>query len=359
MPDARFPSIHKTLAELTALVGGKLEGDASYVIESAAGLAEAGPRDISFLGNPKYAEAAAASGAGCLLLPPAAQSAPCRAANKIYVEDPQYAFSQVLGVIESMLPKAPAALSDKASIHYQARLAPGVNVGDFAVIERGAAIGEGTTIAPQVFIGENARIGRNCRIYPQVVIRENCEVGDRAIIHSGVVIGSDGYGFSTDRKTGKHRKIPQLGNVVVKEDVEIGAGVTIDRATIGSTVIGAGTKIDNLVQLGHNVQVGRDCLIVAQVGVSGSTSLGDRVILAGQAGLAGHIHVGDGAIVLAQSGIMSDVEKGQVLFGSPGRPRREAFKLMALTSRLPEFYETLKELKTKAGLAASGEHEKA
>jgi len=357
MAETRFPPIHKTLAELTALVEGKLEGDADYVIESASGLSEAGPQDISFLGNPKYADAAAASGAGCLLLPPAAQNSPCRAKNKIYVEDPQYAFSQVLEIIESLLPKAAAAVSPKASIDPSARLAPGVSVGDFSVIERGASVGEGTTIAPQVFIGENARVGRDCRIYPQVVIREDCEVGDRAIIHSGAVIGSDGYGFSTDKKTGRQRKIPQLGNVVVQPDVEIGAGVTIDRATTGSTVIGAGTKIDNLVQLGHNVQVGRDCLIVSQVGISGSTTLGDRVILAGQAGLAGHIHVGEGAIVLAQSGVMSDVEKGQVLFGSPGRPRREAFRLMALYGRLPEFFEAIKELKAKA-LSSSGDHAK-
>ncbi|MHB2025492.1 MAG: UDP-3-O-(3-hydroxymyristoyl)glucosamine N-acyltransferase [Elusimicrobiota bacterium] len=340
--------------ELARMTGGTLAGDKSCVFEGAKGLSEAGPKDISFLGNQKYIKAAASSDAGCLFLPVSAQNLPVKAKNRIYVDDPQYAFSLVLGLIADSVAAKPAAIADpKAAINHQARLSPGVGVGAFSVIERGAAIGQDTLIGPQCYIGENARIGRNCRIYPGVVIREDCVIGDRAVIHSGAVIGADGFGFSTDAKTGKHRKIPQIGNVVIEDDVEIGANAAIDRATVGSTIIGAGTKIDNLVQIAHNVRVGRGCLIISQVGLAGSSIIGDRVVLAGQAGVAGHLRIGDGAIVMAQTGIMADIDPGAVVFGSPARPRREAFRLQSLYGRLPEIYEALREIQEKLGLKKS------
>ncbi|MBI5209502.1 MAG: UDP-3-O-(3-hydroxymyristoyl)glucosamine N-acyltransferase [Elusimicrobia bacterium] len=345
--------MRKTLAEISELVQGTLEGTGSHVITGAAGLQEAGPEDISFLGNPKYAAQAQASNAGCLLLPPAAKGAPGKAKNRIYVEDPQYAFSQVLWLISEDRPKPPPVIDTKACIHYQARLGPGVSVGPFSVVERGVLVAEGTVIGAQCYIGENVRIGRRCLLHPRVVIREDCVVGDRVIVQPGAVVGGDGYGFSTDKKTGRHRKIPQIGNVVIGDDVEIGANATIDRATVGATVIGAGTKVDNLVQLGHNVKTGTDCLIVAQTGVSGSTTLGDRVVLAGQAGLVGHIKLGDGAIVTAKTGVMRDIAKGEIHFGIPSRPHREAMKLQALFGRLPEMFESLREIKKKLGLTES------
>ena len=345
-----LPKIGKSLSELTSLVAGKLNGDENYVIEGAAGLVEAGPSDISFLGNMKYTALAEGTKAGCVLMPNSSAQTPCGAKNRIFVDDPQYAFSQVLGLIEAQRPKLPPMLDSKAAIHFQARLGPGVSVGAFTVIERAAGIGENTFIGPQCYIGENVRIGRHCLLHPRVTIHENSVIGDRVVIHSGAVIGADGFGFSTDRKTGKHRKIPQVGNVVLKDDVDIGANTTVDRATVGSTVIEAGTKIDNLVQIGHNCRVGKDCLLVSQAGVAGSTSLGDRVILAGQAGLAGHIHIGDGAVIMAQTGVMSDVEKGKVMFGYPAKPHREAFKLQVLYAKLPEIYEAVKEIKQKLDL---------
>jgi UDP-3-O-[3-hydroxymyristoyl] glucosamine N-acyltransferase len=334
----------KKTAEIAALVSGKLEGDGDLMIAGLDSLENAGPLDISFLGNPKYAEAAKNSRAGCLLLPKGSENISYQAPSRIYVEDPQYAFSQLLVEVESQSPKSPPLVDEKAVIHYEARLGPEVSISPFVVIERKAVIGERTTIGPHCFIGAGARIGHSCRIYPNVVIRENCVVGDRAIIHSGAVVGSDGFGFSTDKKTGQHRKIPQLGNVVIGDDVEIGSNVSIDRATIGSTVIGDGTKIDNLVQIAHNVRIGKRCLIVGQVGIAGSTQLGDQVILAAQSGVAGHLRVGEGAIIMGQSGIISDVEKGAILFGSPARPRKEAFKLLALYGRLPELFESIKKL---------------
>lgn len=342
-------TIAKTVSELAVLTGGEFAGDGLHVIEGAAGLLEAGPKEISFLGNMKYAEAAAQSKAGCIFLPSSGKELATAAKNRIFVEDPQWAFAQVLLLMEALRPKVPPMLDTKAQIHFQARLGPGVSVGPFTVIDKNAGIGEGTNIAGLCSIGENVRIGRFCVIHPRVVIREGCVIGDRVVIQPGAVIGGDGFGFSTDRKTGKHRKIPQLGNVVIKDDVEVGANTTIDRATTGSTLVEAGTKIDNLVQLGHNVRVGRDCLLVSQTGVAGSCVLGDRVILAGQAGLAGHLHIGDGAVIMAQTGVMSDVEKGKMMFGYPAKPHREAFKLQVLYGKLPELFETVKTLKEKLG----------
>ena len=340
----------KSVAELAHLMGGRAEGDTALLISGVAGLSEAGPGDLSFLGNMKYLAAAASTRAGCVIMPLTADSSVCAAPARIFVEDPQYAFSLVLQLIENLKPKPAPVLDPKAQIHYQAKLGTDVSVGAFSVVERGAGIGAGTFISAQCYIGENARIGRHCIIYPQVTIRDHCVIGDNCILHPGVVIGADGYGFSTDRKTGCHRKIPQIGNVVVADDVEIGANTTIDRAAIGSTVIGAGTKIDNLVQIGHNCRIGRGCLIVAQAGVAGSTTIGDFVVIGGQVGIAGHLHIGDGVQMAAQSGIMSDIEKGQIVFGSPARPHREALKLQAIYGKLPEIYAALKILRRKFGL---------
>ncbi len=347
-------SLQKTASEISQLVGGTLEGDGSIIIDGPAELREAGPAHISFLGNPKYARAAQSSRAGCLLLPTKGKKpSSCAAKARIIVDDPQFAFSKILEMIASLRKKPLPVVSPKADVHHEARMGPDVAVGPFAVLARGALVGEGTIIGAQSFIGENVRIGRHCLIHPRVVIREDCVIGDDVILQPGVVIGGDGYGFSTDKKTGRHRKIPQIGNVVIEDDVEIGANATIDRATIGSTVIGAGTKIDDLVMLAHNVKTGKDCLIVSQAGVSGSTTLGDRVVLAGQTGLIGHLNIGDGAIVMAQSGVMNDIPPGEIVWSTPSRPRVEALKIQALLGRLPEIYETIKKIR-KERKAAEG-----
>ena len=209
----------------------------------------------------------------------------------------------------------------------------------------GTRIGEGTAIFPQCYIGKNAKIGTQSLFYPQVVLREECEVGDRCIVHPGTVIGSDGYGFVWNPSQNRHHKIPQIGRVILEEDVEVGANVTIDRATLGETRIGAGTKIDNLVQIAHNVRTGKNCLIIAQVGISGSTRIGNQVTLAGQVGVAGHITIGDGAIIAGKSGVMGNIPEKSIYFGYPARPHREAMKLQALFGKLPEFFESLKAIK--------------
>jgi UDP-3-O-[3-hydroxymyristoyl] glucosamine N-acyltransferase len=346
----KIAALNKTLAEVARIVDGRPQGDPAFVIEHPATLHDAGPKDISFLGNPKYADSAAASNAGCLLLPASKADLEVRAKNRIIVDDPQWAFSQLLSFINESRPKAPAIHDTTAVIHHQVRFGANVAVGAHSVIERGALIGEGTSIGAQCFIGENVKIGRGCKIYPQVVIREECVIGDRVIINPGVVIGGDGFGFSPDKKTGELRKIPQLGNVAIGDDVEIGSNVAIDRAMVGTTSIGAGTKIDNLVQIAHGVKVGRSCILVSQVGIAGSTELGNHVVLGGQVGLVGHIKIGDGVQAGAQSGVMADIPKGTIVFGYPARPHRESFKLQALYGRLPELFDAVKSIQKKLGL---------
>lgn len=341
-----------TVAEIAALVGGEAVGDGSILIERVAEVAHAGPKDAASFHNMKYLAAAQASPAGCLLVPPQAKDAACAAKTKVVVADPQAAFALLLGLVDAaQRAKTAPGVSPKASVHALAKLGAGVTVGDFAVVERGAVVGDGCVLMAQTFVGENAKLGAGCRLYPQVVVREECELGERVVVHSGTVIGADGFGFTTDRKTGRHTKIPQIGNVVIGDGVEIGANVTIDRATLGSTVVEPGAQIDNLVQVAHNARVGRDSVVVSQVGIAGSTTVGRNVILAGQAGVAGHLTIGDGAIITAQTGVMSDVPPKTMLFGSPGRPHREAFKLQALYGRLPEIVERLKELEKKLGVS--------
>lgn len=337
-----------TLGEIAKLSGARLEGDAEMVIDGAAGLSDAGPSQISFLENPKYAAQVLTSRAGAVFLPPSGKDIEGGPKNRLYSEEARWAYAQVLEVIyrEKWRPEPPG-VSPKADVHFEARLGKDVSIGAFTVVRGRTIIGENTYIAPQCYIGYNVRIGRDCVIHPRVVIQDYCSVGDRVILHSGVVLGSDGYGYWTDPKTGTHRKVAQVGRVVLQDDVEIGANSTVDRATTGETVVGAGTKIDNLVQLGHNVRIGRNGLLVSQVGVSGSTEVGDQVILAGQVGVAGHLKIGDRAVVTAQSGIMSDVPAGSVVFGSPARPHREAMKLQALFSKLPEMYAAFRELKSR------------
>jgi UDP-3-O-[3-hydroxymyristoyl] glucosamine N-acyltransferase len=342
-----------TVAEVAALVGGTASGAVEHAITGVANLAEAGETDAAFLENRKYAALAATAPAGLLFAPPDAADMPCAAKAKVVCAEPRAAFATLVRLIdEASKIKTLPTLSPKATIHGKAALGPGVTVGDFSFIDRGVAIGEGTYIHPQVYVGANAKIGRRCVIYPQVVIRDDSVIGDGVIIHPGAVIGADGFGFLTDKKTGKHTKIPQIGNVVIEAGCEIGANTTIDRGAVGSTVIKAGTQIDNLVQIGHNAKIGRDSVLVSQVGVAGSTVVGNNVILAGQAGVAGHLTIGDGSIVTAQTGVMSDVPPKSTLFGSPGRPHREAFKLQALYGRLPELLERVKELEKKLGLTA-------
>jgi UDP-3-O-[3-hydroxymyristoyl] glucosamine N-acyltransferase len=224
-------------------------------------------------------------------------------------------------------------------------IAADASIGPYVVIESGASIGARTVLGAGCYVGAGARLGEEVLLYPRVTVREECVLGDRVIVHSGTVIGSDGFGFVRDGDV--YRKLPQIGTVEIGDDVEIGANVTIDRATTGATRVGAGSKIDNLVQIAHNVQIGKSCIIVAQVGISGSTVLGDHVVLAGQVGVVGHIEIGDGATVGAQSGVSKSVKAGERMFGTPAMPLRQAKRIEASIRNLPELIQTVRALKRR------------
>lgn len=330
-----------TVKELAALLGGHVfGGDAETPIEGFASIAEAGSGDLTFYGNAKYLNALRACKATAALVPLDFEEA--IPAILIKVENPSIAFAKIVEA------HAPKPIQFAPGIHPSAVIAHDVVLGDRisiqpnVVIESGAKIGSGTVLGAGVYIGHNAQLGTNCHIHPNVTIREECLIGNRVAIHSGTVIGSDGFGY--EQSGGKHVKIPQVGIVQIDDDVEIGANVTIDRARFGRTRIGEGTKIDNLVQIAHNVSVGEHCIIISQAGISGSTRLGNYVILAGQVGVAGHLNIGDQAIVAAQSGVSKSIPPKEMWFGYPARPDKQAKREIVHIARLDSLYARVKKL---------------
>ncbi len=318
---------------------------AETVVTGINDLRSARPDQVSFLANAKYEPLARASQAGAILVNP--KDSPRFSFTRIVVESPSAAFGKISGLF------APPPVKDEPGIHPTAVVAPdavvgeGAAIGPHAVVSAGVRLGARTVVGANCFIGEQTTLGEESRLYPLVTVRERSVIGARVIIHSGAVIGADGFGYDFDPKQGRHVKIVHTGHVQVDDDVEIGANTTIDRGRFGKTHIGEGVKIDNLVQIAHNVVIGPHSVIVAQTGISGSTSLGRYVTLAGQVGLAGHLTVGDRAVVTAQSGLNKDVPAGAVLSGHHALPMRESLKLEALTRRLPELVERLKALEDK------------
>ncbi len=330
-----------TLAELAALTGGTLEnGNPDLAISGAASLAEATSSQVTFFGNARYLPALRQSKAAAAFVPAdfTEQVAPAL----IKVGNPTLAFEKALERF------APPPVTYTPGIHPTAVIAPDVTLGEgvsiqpYAVIEAGASIGAGTVVGAHVFIGQESALGAGCQIYPHVTIRERALIGSRVVIHSGTVIGSDGFGY--EFAGGRHVKIPQTGIVQIDDDVEIGANVTIDRARFGRTWIQEGTKIDNLVQIAHNVVIGRHSIVVAQAGISGSSKLGQYVTIAGQVGIAGHIEIGDRVIVAAQSGISKDIPAGEVWFGYPAAPMREYKERLAYINRLDKLNARVRKL---------------
>lgn len=335
-----------TVAELAALVGGQHPSDrASVAITGPANLAGAQPGEISFFGHPRYASDLKATKASAVLVP--RDFAGETGAACIRVDDPSAAFTVITQQFVPAPSAPPAGIHPSATVDPSARIAPDAGIQAQAVVEADAVIGAGSCVGAGSYVGRGAKIGAGCLLHPHSVVREGCVLGDRVVLHSGAVVGSDGFGYDT--KNGRHEKIPQIGIVVVGNDVEIGANTTIDRARFGRTVIGEGTKIDNLVMIAHNVVVGRHCIICAQVGISGSTEIGDYVVLAGQAGLVGHIKVGDGAIVGAQSGLSNDLAPKSIVVGSPPRPIGEWKRTVIRIDKLGQLYERVKKLEERAG----------
>jgi UDP-3-O-[3-hydroxymyristoyl] glucosamine N-acyltransferase len=330
-------------ADIARLVKGELIGDGGLSVSGFSGIKEANKNELTFLSNPKYEPLLALTRAGVILVP---RQISCPGKTLIRVDNPSLSFTQVVDYLLKDAPDyKPRGIHPTAVISSGAKVSRTAAIGAHTVIEDGAMIDEGCVIYANCYVGHEARLGKNCLIYPQVVLREKVSLGDRVIIHSGTVIGSDGFGYVT--VDGKHMKIPQVGTVLIEDDVEIGANVTIDRARFDKTIIGEGTKIDNLVQIAHNVTIGKHCLIVAQSGIAGSTKIGDHVILAAQAGLVGHIEIGEGAIVAAQSGVSHSIKPGEQVFGSPAHPIKEAMRNNAHFQRLDKYVETIKDLKKR------------
>jgi UDP-3-O-[3-hydroxymyristoyl] glucosamine N-acyltransferase len=338
-----LPPMQILAADIARLVSGELVGEGAIIVTGFSGIKEAGKEDLTFLSNPKYEPMLLDTRAGAILVP---RHASCPGKTLIRVDNPSLSFVHVVKHFLRNAPDyRPRGIHPTAVISPDASIGPDVAVGAHTVIEDGACIGEGSVIYANSYVGHDSRLGKNCLIYPQVVIREKSVLGDRVIIHSGTVIGSDGYGYATVE--GRHVKIPQVGFVVIEDDVEIGANVTVDRARFDKTVIGEGTKIDNLVQIAHNVVIGKHCLIISQSGVSGSTNIGDYVILAGQAGIVGHLKIGDGAVVAAQSGVSRDIKPGEQVFGSPAQPIKVAYRNNAHIQRLDKYVERIKALEKR------------
>lgn len=330
------------LSRLAEQLGGNLVGDGEIEIYGVSGIEEAQRGHITFVANPKYRSLLRTTKASAVIV---SRDVWERNTTLIQVDNPYFAFLQAHKLLAPKESPPFQGIDPRAVVEEGVELGDGVAVGAFVVIGRGTKIGAQTTIYPNVYIGQRCCIGEEVLIYPQVSIREKTEIGHRVIVQSGSVIGSDGFGYAHDK--GVYYKIPQLGRVVIEDEVEIGANVTIDRATMGITRIGRGTKIDNLVHVGHNVEVGQDSIIVAQVGISGSTRVGKKVILAGQAGLIGHIHVGDGAMVGAQAGVTKSIPPGTIVSGYPARPHALAKRIIAHQARLPHLSKRVADLEKK------------
>lgn len=330
-----------TVDKLAALVGGRVVGGSGQTpITGVAAIADAVEGQITFLGNPKYLPALKTCGASAAIVPLEFDTE--IPATRIQVENTAVALAKILEKF------APPPIVFEPGIHPTAvigrdvMLEPDVSIQPYAVIENGAKIGAATLIGAHAYVGHGATLGADCRIHPNATIREHCILGNRVIIHSGVVVGGDGFGY--EFSGGKHVKIPQTGIVQIDDDVEIGSNTTIDRARFGRTWIQEGTKIDNLVQIAHNVVIGKGSIIVSQAGISGSSRLGNYVTLAGQVGLVGHIEVGDQAIIGAQSGVSKNVPQKEVWLGSPATPMQEQKEKFANINRLPKLFARVKKL---------------
>ena len=334
--------------EFAAIVSGEISGDPEQKITGVSGIREAKAGDITFVSSAQYSKHLAGSEASCVIVK---DIIPDLAIPQIRVKNPHFAFAKALEYFYPN-PTHAAGTSNEAFVAETASIGRGVSIYPFAYVSDNALIGEGSVLMPGTFIGKHTQVGRQCLLYPNVTIREGVVLGDRVIIHSGTVIGSDGFGYVFDQ--GEHYKIPQVGGVIIEDDVEIGSNVSVDRATIGNTIIRKGSKIDNLVQIAHNVTIGEKSLIVAQAGIAGSTEIGDFVVLGGQAGVADHTTIESGTMVASQAGIKGHIAKG-IYAGSPAIPHATWLRAQALYGRLPELHKKMKELEEKIKRLGKGE----
>ncbi len=329
-----------TLAEIGEKINGEVHGPADVIITGTAEIEKAGPTELTFLANPKYRDWLAHSRAAAVIVDE--RSTPPENRPYIKVDDAYFGFLQALLLFYEPKHLLDAGIHPTAIIHETVRLGKEVKIGANAYLGPGVTVGDRSEIFPNCVLLNDSKVGADSRLYPLVSVREDCIIGDRVIIHNGAVIGSDGFGFAPHG--GKFYKIPQVGRVVIEDDVEIGANVTIDRGTLGETRICQGVKIDNLVHIAHNVTVGKHTVMAAQTGISGSTQIGANVMLAGQVGIIGHLRIGNRAQVAAQSGVTKDIPDGETVWGSPARPMAKARRIEVILNTLPELRKQVLEL---------------
>jgi UDP-3-O-[3-hydroxymyristoyl] glucosamine N-acyltransferase len=330
------------LRELAERLECRLEGNGDIEIARVAGIQDAGPGDVTFLANPKYEKTLRTTQASAVILKEGAPAAPCA---MLRARDPYLAFARAVSLFAPAWRPAPG-VHGMAAVAAEATLGAEVSIGAFVAIAEGASVGDRTVVFPNVTIGPGARIGSDCVIHSNVAIRERVTIGDRVVLQNGVVIGGDGYGF-VRRGDGTHEKIPQVATVVIEDDVELGANTTVDRPAVGETRVRAGSKIDNLVMIGHGVTVGRNVLMAAQVGIAGSTDIDDDVIFGGQVGVGGHLTIGRGAIAVGQSGVTNSLDPGAMVSGYPAIDSREWRKASVLFRRLPELKRRIEALEAR------------
>ena len=329
------------LRELASRLGCAVRGDGGVDVARVAGIDEAGPGDLTFVANPKYAGRLATTRATAVIVSPDVETP----LPSLLSPNPYLTFARAVAQLHP--PQRPQpGVHPSAQVHPSALLGEGVHVGALAVVGPRARVGARTVLQPHVVLYADVEVGEDCLLHSGVHVRQRCRLGNRVIVQNGTVIGGDGFGFAKD-DVGRYEKIPQVGIVVVEDDVEIGALTAVDRAALTETRIGRGTKIDNLVQVGHSVTVGSDTVLAGQVGIAGSTKIGSRVTLAGQVGVAGHVAIGDGVIATAQTGIPGSVEAGVVVSGTPAVPNRTWLKASAVFARLPELQKRVRELELK------------
>ena len=340
-----------SLRSIAAFVNGKVVGNLDTLIHGISGIAEASEGHITFLSDKKCYSLAITTRASAIVLPHADPAIPCA---QVVVPNPPLAFARLVTAFFTET-GAPRGISGEIFRGKHVMIGTDASIWPFVSIADHVRIGNRVTIFPGVFIGEGSEIGNDCCLYPNVTVRERSRIGHHVIIHSGTVIGSDGFGYVQDK--GVYTKVPQRGRVVIEDDVEIGANVAIDRATFGDTVIGQGTKIDNLVQIAHNVKIGAHSCIVAQAGIAGSSALGHHTVLAGQAGVSDHVRIGDHVIVTAQTGVTKDVASGEVVSGTPAVPHRVWLRMSQTLHRLPDMYQRLRDLEQRLETLEHRDHE--
>lgn len=330
-------------AQIAMMIGGKVEGNAEIAVSSFGKIEEAKEGQLAFLANPKYEEHLYTTKASIIIVNEIQELKQPVTATLIRVPDAYSAFASLLDKYQQLVTQQLQGIQQPVYIDATAITGENVFIGAFAYLGQKVVVGNGSKIFPNVYLGDHVKVGENTIIHPGVKIYHHCIVGNNVVIHAGTVIGSDGFGFAP-QQDGTFKKVPQIGNVIIEDGVEIGANATIDRATIGSTLIKAGAKLDNLLQIAHNVEVGTNTVIAAQAGVSGSTKIGNNVQIGGQAGIVGHIQIGDGARINAQSGVSKSIDAGKAVTGSPAFDYTSALRSQATSRNLPDMEKRIKEL---------------